>query len=349
MRKAVAVVAAAAVVAGCGSSPSAPGPTAAPSAVGPTAAPSAAGSTAARTFTNPVHAGDFPDPGVLKVGDTWYAYGTNGPGGTVPMLSSTDLVHWTDRGDAMPQVGSWATAGNTWAPEAIAAGGRYLLYYVARATGPDRQCIGVAESDVPDGPFADRRTAPLVCETAEGGSIDPDPFRDSDGSLWLYWKNDGNCCGRPVHLYGRRLSADGLSFTGERHTLLTNTEPWQGNLVEAPEMVRHGADHVLLYSANTFDSERYAVGYATCRSAVGPCTDAVEPILRSNAAAAGPGHCFVVTDRSGQTWLLYHAWRPDAVGSTDPGRQLWLDRLDWIGGHPVARGPTGTPQPTPRT
>jgi hypothetical protein len=57
----------------------------------------------------------------------------------------------------------------------------------------------------------------------------------------------------------------------------------------------------------------------------------------------------VVTDRSGQTWLLYHAWRPDAVGSTDPGRQLWLDRLDWIGGHPVARGPTGTPQPTPRT
>ena len=114
-------------------------------------------------------------------------------------------------------------------------------------------------------------------------------------------------------------------------------------------MVRHSADHILLYSANTVDSERYAVGYATCRSAAGPCTDAVEPILRSNAAAAGPGHCFVVTDRSGQTWLLYHAWRPDAVGSTDPGRQLWLDRVDWIGGHPVARGPTGTPQPTPRT
>jgi beta-xylosidase len=336
MRKLPALLAAAVVVAGCGSSPSAPGPTSSSPAGSP-------------TFSNPVHGGDFPDPGVLEVGGTWYAYGTNGPGGTVPLLASTDLVHWTDRGDAMPQVGSWATSGNTWAPEVLAVGGRYVLYYVARATGPDKQCIGVAESAAPDGPFTDPRPAPLVCEAREGGSIDPSPFRDADGSLWLYWKNDGNCCGQPVHLYGRRLAADGLSFTGARSTLLTNTKPWQGNLVEAPEMVRHGDGHVLLYSANAFDSDRYAVGYAVCRSASGPCTDAAQPILRSNEAAAGPGHCFVVTDGAGQTWLLYHAWNPDAIGSTDPGRQLWLDRLDWTGDRPVVHGPTAGPQPAPKT
>jgi beta-xylosidase len=331
----VTAVAAGVAVGGCGGS-------AAP-------APPAASGAIPGTFTNPVHAGDFPDPGVLKAGDTWYAYGTNGPGGTVPLLTSTDLVHWTERGDAMPQVGSWATAGNTWAPEVLAVGDRYVLYYVARATAPDRQCIGVAEAAAPDGPFTDPRPAPLVCEAAEGGSIDPDPFRDADGSLWLYWKNDGNCCGLPVHLYGRRLAADGLTLTGPRRTLLTNTKPWQGNLVEAPEMVRHGTDHVLLYSANAFDSDRYAVGYARCATAAGPCTDAAEPIMRSNEAAAGPGHCFVVTDAAGRTWLLYHAWKPDAVGSTEPGRQLWLDRLDWVGGLPVVRGPTGGPQPTPAT
>ena len=335
-RRAAALVAVVAVVAGCGGSPSAPGPAPSPSVQG-------------ATFSNPVHAGDFPDPGVLEVDDTWYAYGTNGPGGTVPMLSSTDLVHWTERGDAMPQVGSWAIGGNTWAPEVIAVGRRYLLFYVARAPGPDKQCIGVAESAAPDGPFTDPRPAPVVCEAGEGGSIDPNPFRDADGSLWLYWKNDGNCCGLPVHLYGRRLAADGLSFRGPRRTLLTNTKPWQGTLVEAPEMIRHGTDHVLFYSANAFDSDRYAVGYAVCRSAGGPCTDAAQPILRSNGSAAGPGHCFVVTDRGGQSWLLYHAWKPEAIGSTDPGRELWLDRLDWVGGRPVVRGPTGSPQAVPRT
>ena len=84
------------------------------------------------------------------------------------------------------------------------------------------------------------------------------------------------------------------------------------------------------------------------RSAAGPSTDAAEPILRSDAAAVGPGHCFEVTDGAGQTWLLHHARRPDAIGSSDPGRELWLDRLDWVGGRPVVRGPTGTPQPRPR-
>lgn len=350
MRKLAAVLVAAVAVGGCGGTAApGPGPDGSAGSAGPTGSAGPAGSagSGAGSFSNPVHAGDFPDPGLLKAGGTWYAYGTNGPGGTVPLLSSPDLVHWTERGDAMPQVGSWATTGNTWAPEVFTVGGRYVLYYVARSTGTGRQCIGVAEAAAPDGPFTDRRPQPLICEADEGGSIDPDPFRDADGSLWLYWKNDGNCCGLPVHLYGRRLAADGLSLTGSRRTLLGNTEPWQGTLIEAPEMVRHGADHVLFYSANAFDSDRYAVGYALCRTAAGPCTDAAGPILRSNDAAAGPGHCFVVTDEAGQTWMLYHAWAPDAVGSTDPGRQLWLDRLDWTGGRPVVRGPTPGPQPAP--
>jgi beta-xylosidase len=342
---AAAMLAGAALAACAGSDPGTAAGSAGPA--GTVSAPGSSGPPPAGTFRNPVQASNFPDPGVLKAGATWYAYGTNGPGGTVPLLSSPDLVHWSERGDAMPQVGAWATSGSTWAPEVLAVGRTYVLYYVARATAPGKQCIGVAESTAPAGPFTDRRSAPLVCEAAEGGSIDPNPFRDADGSLWLYWKNDGNCCGQPVHLYGRRLAADGLSFRGARSTLLTNTKPWQGNLVEAPEMVRHGTDHVLFYSANGFDTDRYAVGYALCRSAAGPCTDGPGPILRSNDAAAGPGHCYVVTDAAGQDWMLYHAWNPDQIGSTDPGRQLWLDRLDWPGGKPVVHGPTADPQPAP--
>jgi beta-xylosidase len=328
----------AAALAGCGSGSDTPAAT---------SSPAAGSSAAAETFTNPVYDENFPDPGVLRVGEDYYAYGTNNSGANVPTLTSPDLVSWTPGPDAMPDVGKWAVGGNTWAPEVIAVGRRYVLYYTARSVATGKQCIGRAVAAEPTGPFADPAPEPLVCEVAEGGSIDASPFRDRDGKLYLHWKNDGNCCGKPVRLYARPLSSDGLRLTGTRTTLLTNTKPWQGNLVESPEMVRHGSDYVLFYSANAYDSDKYAVGYARCRSAVRPCSDTAEPVLKSSGEAAGPGHPYVVTDDGGQTWLLYHAWPPEAIGSTSPGRQLWLDRLEWEGGRPVVRGPTATPQPEP--
>lgn len=340
VRATVLVAALLAGVAGCGGEGTpAPAPASAPAAASPAGA----------SFTNPVHDDNFPDPGVLRAGDTYYAYSTNTSAANVPTLTSPDLVSWTAAPDAMPEVGGWAVGGNTWAPEVIAAGGRYLLYYTARSIATGKQCIGRAVATAPGGPFTDPDKAPFVCEVAEGGSIDASPFRDGDGKLYLYWKNDGNCCGKPVRLYGRALSADGMRLVGTRKTLLTNTKPWQGNLVEAPEMVRHGTGHVLFYSANGYDTDRYAMGYATCRSALGPCTDSAEPVLRSSPEAAGPGHGYVVSTPDGSTWLIYHAWPPEAIGSTSPGRQLWLDRVDWVGGRPVVRGPTAEPQPAPGT
>jgi len=72
------------------------------------------------------------------------------------------------------------------------------------------------------------------------------------------------------------------------------------------------------------------------------------PVFAENfPEAAGPGRSFLVTTPDGQTWLLYHAWLPDAIGSVLPGRQLWLDRVDWVDGKPVVRGPTAGPQPVP--
>src|SRR5213075_1122009 len=76
------------------------------------------GGSSRSTFTNPVLNRDFPDPFVLKVGDTYYAYATNGNGKQVQTLTSKDLVHWSPGPDALPQVGPWSFPGNTWAPEA---------------------------------------------------------------------------------------------------------------------------------------------------------------------------------------------------------------------------------------
>ena len=146
---------------------------------------------------NPVYARDFPDPFVLRVGDTYYAYATNGNGANVQTASSKDLVHWRPGPDALPKVGSWDFAGNTWAPEVVARpDGTYVLYYTASS---GTQCIGRAVSKTPQGPFHDTFGGALVCQKADGGSIDPDP---SGG--YLYWKNDGNSIGRPTRIWAQR-------------------------------------------------------------------------------------------------------------------------------------------------
>ncbi|MGH8793257.1 MAG: glycoside hydrolase family 43 protein [Stackebrandtia sp.] len=302
-------------------------------------------------FTNPVYDANFPDPGVLKVDDTYYAYGTNDGVHNVPLLASADLVHWKRKGDVLPSLGSWATPGFTWAPEVLRTeAGGYVLYYTARSTDTELQCVGAAVADSPHGPFEDTSEGPLICQTDEGGSIDASPFLDSDGKVYLHWKNDGNSKGEATHLYGQRLSDDGLELTGEPVRLLANrSETWHGHVIEAPQMRAHDSKLYLFYSANAYDSDAYSVGYAQCDGPLGPCRDAQEnPILSSGPGAAGPGHCSIVTGSDGEsTWLLYHAWPPDAVGSDTPGRALWLDRIDWVDGKPFVDGPTDKEQPAP--
>lgn len=302
------------------------------------------------TYRNPVHDGNFPDPFVLRAGGTYYAYATNDEDGNVQTLRSRDLVHWSKGPDALPALGRWAYAGKTWAPEVARIGPRrYVLYYTANGKNYGTQCVGRAVSSAPRGPFVDRAREPLVCQRLEGGSIDPSPFRDRDGTLYLLWKNDGNCCGHDTYIYAQRLTPDGLRLVGKRGRLVKQDVLWELPLVEAPTMWRSGGRYYLFFSGNAFDTGAYAVGYATCRAPLGPCADAREnPILKSGCRAYGPGHQAIVRDRDGDTWLLYHAW-PDVRGAQaqNAKRVLLLDRLAWRDGKPVVNGPTCRPQPAP--
>jgi beta-xylosidase len=301
------------------------------------------------TFKNPVYRGNFPDPFVLRVGRTFYAYGTNGEHGNVPTLRSRDLVHWRRGPDALPKLGRWAATGRTWAPEVMRRGDRaYVLYYTALSLELSAQCVGRAVASSPAGPFLDRSRRPLVCQKAEGGSIDPSPFVDEDGARYLLWKNDGNCCGLDTYIYAQRLSDDGLRLVGGPSRLVRQDSSWEGDLVEAPTLWKERGRYYLFFSANAYSNGSYAVGYATCTRPLGPCRDAPEnPILRTACRAVGPGHQAIVRDRHGRLWLVYHAWPSDAVGSAFPGRLLWIDRLVFRNGRPDVRGPTCGPQPMP--
>ena len=294
------------------------------------------------TFANPVHDENFPDPFVLRTGKAYVAYGTNDDDGNVQTLRSRDLVHWREGKDALPKLGPWAVEGRTWAPEVIRRrDGRYLLYYTAQSLDLAAQCIGRAVARSPLGPFVDRSRRPFICQKSEGGSIDASPFADDGGTLYLLWKNDGNCCGLDTFIYAQRLSGDGLTLVGRRARLVKQDAPWEGELVEAPTLWKERGRYLLFFSANAYFDQSYAVGYAPCKGPLGPCEDAPEnPILGTACKAVGPGHQAIVRDDDGDAWFAYHAWPPDAVGSEFPGRGLWIDRLVWRNGKPDVRGPT---------
>jgi len=77
----------------------------------------------------PAYPFDFPDPDVIDVSGTYYAYGTNSAGGNIQIIDSSDLSHWKTVGDALPKPASWTSTGYIWAPGVLRHRGQFLLYY----------------------------------------------------------------------------------------------------------------------------------------------------------------------------------------------------------------------------
>ena len=300
------------------------------------------------TFTNPILDQDFPDPDVLKIGDVYYAYATNGNHANIQAARSTDLVHWDVVGDVLPELPDWAVQefGWAWAPEVFSPSqGQYVMYFTARfAIGFDgTQCIGIATSSDPAGPFISSHAEPFICQTDRGGSIDPSSFVDEDGQRYTLWKNDGNSSGYDVWLYIQNVSADGLTLQGEPHRLLSVDQRWEGNLVEAPTLWHQDGKYYLFYSANAYNDRRYAAGYAVADHIFGPYTKAEDPLLATDLAAGivGPGGQDIITGPHNGTWILFHGWAPDG------SRRLYLAPLEWQNGLPTL-GLTGRePLPMP--
>jgi beta-xylosidase len=261
---------------------------------------------------NPVLDEDFPDPDVLEVDGTYYAYATNTATANVQVATSTDLETWEPlEADALPVLPAWVIPGKTWAPEVSRFGDRFVMYATTTNFEPALQCIAVATADSPEGPFEVVGEEMLVCPEDEGGAIDASTFTDEDGTSYLLWKNDGNCCGFDTWLYVAPLSDDGLTLAGPATRLVKQGQPWEGNLVEAPTLVQRDGRYTLLYSANDFGGDRYAIGYATADAVTGPYTKGDEPLLSTGSSQGeyvGPGGQDVIAGPDGEDRLLFHSW-----------------------------------------
>jgi beta-xylosidase len=285
-----------------------------------------------------VYGGDFADPCLIRVDDAYYAYATNSGALNVQVMVSVDLSGWQLLGDALPLLPSWAQRGNTWAPAVIQIGDLFVLYYTVREPLRARQCISVAIGSSQQGPFVDERSSPLIYQVDHGGSIDPCPFLDEDGELYLLWKSDDNAIGLPSSLWGQRLSADGRNLLDSPVRLLGHDQAWEDPLIEAPSLVQSDRTYYLFYSANWWESDRYGIGYAMAVAPLGPYNKAtlVGPWMGSDSAVAGPGGQDFCRDQSDDLLMAYHGWQPGRVGYGNGGaRSLHVTRVGFDDGLPV--------------
>lgn len=303
-------------------------------------------------YTNPVFDQNTPDPSVVQAPDgAFYAYGT---GGTC--RKSYDLVHWEDMGIALKRP-TWNDSVRTdkegkvhpmrfslWALDVSRVGKKYLVHYASAYWGNEtRTGLGVAEGTSPT-KFTD--CGKMFCSTEIGvqNSIDPCYVKDK-GKKYLIW-------GSFRRLYMGRLTKDGKRI--KNPSRLTQVA---GTAFEGAMVYKRKGYYYLFASVGTCcegAKSTYHTVVGRSKKLAGPYVDRqggrmldnhYETVIKGNDRWKGPGHnSEIITDKKGDTWLLYHAY--DAQ-DPEKGRVMLLDKLLWDEeGWPYVEG--GTPSTTPQ-
>lgn len=303
-------------------------------------------------YTNPVFDQNTPDPSVVQAPDgAFYAYGT---GGTC--RKSYDLVNWEDMGIALKRP-TWNDSVRTdkegkqhpmrfslWALDVSRVGKKYLVHYASAYWGNEtRTGLGVAEGTSPT-EFTD--CGKMFCSTEIGvqNSIDPCYVKDK-GKKYLIW-------GSFRRLYMGRLTKDGKRIKNPSH--LTQVA---GTAFEGAMIYKRKGYYYLFASVGTCcegAKSTYHTVVGRSKKLAGPYVDRqggrmldnhYETVIKGNDRWKGPGHnSEIITDKEGDTWLLYHAY--DAQ-DPEKGRVMLLDKLLWDEeGWPYVEG--GTPSTTPQ-
>ena len=259
---------------------------------------------------------------------------------TLRVLSSDDLVNWTDHGSVRAAGGSGAAkwASNSWAPCAawknIDGKDRFFLYFANSGGG-----IGVLAAGSPTGPFTDPIGKPLVSRmTPTCASVtwlfDPAVLVDEDGSAYLYF-GGGVPEGKqadPGTARVAKLGADMVSLDGDPVVI---SPPW---LFEDSGINHFGDIYVYSYCSNfnvpaAGSPQGFSSGeivYMTSENPMGPFTYAGR-VLKNPGYFFGVGgnnhHCmFSFRD---QWYITYHAATLDkAMGWNAGYRSVFVDKLE---------------------
>jgi len=280
------------------------------------------------------------DPFVLQDGqNTRYVFTTNRPKVNVPVYKMEGNNSWFSLGDALPDLPMWAEKGFTWAPEVIRLkSGKYAIWYTARDSSSDKQCIGRGFSNRVEGPYVDQSDRPFFCDEARDTSIDPSPYRSDDGKLFLLWKTKEMISGDEITtIWMARLDDEGNLRRATIKKLLINDQEWEGKHVEAPTLLKERNRYYLFYSAGASTSRGYLVSYATSTNLMGPYTKSNKIVVGGSKCMKGAGHQSIVEVAPGERLIYFHGVHPERRQTGD-GKARFLDYayLCFQRGKPVA-------------
>jgi len=265
-----------------------------------------------RDIIGPVIPTDFPDPAIIQVDGTWYAFGTQSRFDhqqvKTQLATSEDFETWDLRKDydALRNLPSWVDMNDPriWAPDVFQNdNGDFIMYFsAATAERPNIHCVGAAKSSKIEGPYDSVSNTPLACPVELGGAIDASAFQDWDGKRWMVYKDDGNAIGRGgacnnmekpqadtwIVLIG--MGGDGYTVTGTPERLI-NRDDRDGPLIEAPTLTRQdNGKYVLYFSSQCYTDANYDTSYAVSDRINGGYQKARVPLLETGVTEVwGPG------------------------------------------------------------
>ena len=348
--------------------------------------------TKTSTFKNPLNVKLADPYIMDNEDGTYYLYGTHGGAKDgFSVYSSTNLADWKYENQVYfgNKEDSWCISA-FWAPECYKINGKYYLFYSANwRVNPTNEgenfLIGVAVSDQPTGPFIDIKNEPIF----DPGYpiIDANVYQEDNGDFYLYYSRA--CYKHPVDseiaewakkeglfeeieeswVYGVQLSPDFKSVIGDPVLLLSpplkmtdkNAE-WESRSITSKNVNRRWTEgsytfkrndtYYIMYSANHYAGENYAVGYATSKSPLGPFVKSDRnPILEKNSdkggQVTGTGHNSVLFLKNlDKMYCVYHG----RTKKTGQKRVIFIDEMK-IDEHGTLRvlGPTTDLQPLPLT
>ena len=259
---------------------------------------------------------------------------------TLRVVSSDDLVNWTDHGSVLATGANGAAkwARNAWAPSAawktIDGKDQFFLYFANSGGG-----IGVLTADSPVGPFTDPLGHALVSrDTPTCADVtwlfDPAVLIDDDGSAYLYF-GGGIPEGRqadPGTARVVKLSDDMIHLDGDPVPI---HPPY---LFEDSGINRFGETYVYSYCTNfsvpSSGSEQGFGGgeivYMTSDSPTGPFIYGGQ-VLRNPGFFFGTGgnNHHAMFEFRGEWYITYHAATLDkAMGWNAGYRSVFVDKLE---------------------
>lgn len=271
---------------------------------------------------------------MIQDGNTYYVYTT---GYDIPSLTSTDRIHWT-QGPTVLQHGTYpwarkAVPGNDgytiWAPDVIYNNGLYYLYY-AIAGGKDT-AIGLLTSPTLNPNTSNYRwtdRGEVIGTTASNryAAIDPTPYFDVSGNMWLSWGSGYVFTWSDPEIFETPLNKN----TG----LPSTSNPAQYGVVyghvEASYVYYHDRYYYLFWNTGgccSGTSSTYLIHVARSQSVTGPYVDkngtqgSSDTFLASAGNIHGPGQIGILT--GSPDYYTYHYYNASGNAVLGEGVLNW--------------------------